>query len=141
MLNIICFLKMTLTQRGTPSGSILKLPTKLVFVSLPKLSLLLEQKIIFNILNFIKPTSLFQTGMKVSVFSKQQQHLSNRSWFKGGEDIAYFQNAIPRHSQGPSNTNNSFLLKSNPSGEGTDFFYTMSFTYEFGPEDDEVWFA
>lgn len=40
------------------------------------------------------------------------------------------------------NNNNAFLYNNNGAGEGTDYYYTLSFKYEFEPnQDDEVWFA
>jgi hypothetical protein len=44
--------------------------------------------------------------------------------------------------KGNLNNNNAFLLNNNGAGEGVDFYYTFSFTYEFqAGVDDEVWFA
>lgn len=44
--------------------------------------------------------------------------------------------------KGNLNNNNAFLLSNNGAGEGVDFYYTLSFTYEFEANvDDEVWFA
>ena len=48
----------------------------------------------FNILNYAKPDSLFNFGMKVSVYSEKSANEENISWFKSGENIKYFQNNI-----------------------------------------------
>jgi len=40
------------------------------------------------------------------------------------------------------NNNNAFLYNNNGAGEGVDFYYTLSFKYEFTPnQDDELYFA
>ena len=44
--------------------------------------------------------------------------------------------------QATLNNNNQFLLSNNGAGEGVDFYYTFSFTYEFeAGVDDEIYFA
>jgi hypothetical protein len=44
--------------------------------------------------------------------------------------------------KGAFNNGNAFLLSNNGAGEGVDFYYTFSFTYEFEANvDDEVSFA
>lgn len=47
-----------------------------------------------RICNILKPPSLFKKGMKVSIFSQKQKELSNRNWFKGGEDIRCYKNDL-----------------------------------------------
>lgn len=40
------------------------------------------------------------------------------------------------------NNTNAFLYNNNGAGEGVDFYFTLSFKYEFKPNtDDELWFA
>ena len=40
------------------------------------------------------------------------------------------------------NNNNAFLYNNNGAGEGIENYFTLSFKYEFTPnEDDEIWFA
>jgi hypothetical protein len=34
-------------------------------------------------------------GMKVYIYSKKQKTLWGKEWFRGGEDVKYFQNEIP----------------------------------------------
>lgn len=46
----------------------------------------------FNILNHTKPDSLFNTGMKVLVYSECINKNSGIGWHRDGRDIAYFQN-------------------------------------------------
>jgi hypothetical protein len=44
--------------------------------------------------------------------------------------------------KGAFNNGNAFLLSNNGAGEGVDFYYTFSFTYEFEANvDDEISFA
>jgi len=44
--------------------------------------------------------------------------------------------------QANENNNNAFLYNNNGAGEGVDTYFTLSFKYEFQPnQDDEVWFA
>jgi hypothetical protein len=108
-------------------------------------------KVKFNVLNLGKTTSLYQTGMKPCIWSKNKHEKEGVGWFRGGDNITYVQNEIPRyeneiqppkHMKGNLNNNNAFLLNNNGAGEGVDFYYTLSFTYEFEANvDDEVWFA
>ena len=51
-------------------------------------------KVKFNILNYSKPDSLFNYGMKVSIYSERLAEEKKTGWYKGGEDISYFPNGI-----------------------------------------------
>ena len=90
-----------------------------------------------------KPQSLYTMGMKPSIYSKSQHAKDGKGWFRGGEDIKYFQNEIPRkHGHSASSYgNNQILYNNNGAGEGSEYHYTFSFVYEFEEEEDEVWFA
>ena len=77
----------------------------------------------FNIMNFIKPNSLFNEGMKVLLYSETENKRSGRGWFRGGRDISYFCNGYQR----PNKTEK--------------FFYTLSFTLDFEYDDDTVHLA
>lgn len=102
-------------------------------------------------LNLAKTTSLYQIGMKPCIWSTRRNKAEGLGWFKGGENIQYEQNDIPRYEnqagppkfmKGQYNNNNLFLLNNNGAGEGVDFYYTFSFTYEFqANQDDEIYFA
>lgn len=50
----------------------------------------------FNILNFTKMDSLFNYGMKVSIYSKRAAESKTNpvGWHKGGERISYYANGI-----------------------------------------------
>eukprot|EP00347_Sterkiella_histriomuscorum_P003123 403365502 len=104
-----------------------------------------KQKIQFNILNLAKPQSLYSQGMKPCIYSKQQNQKTGRGWFRGGQDIKYFQNEIPRKTGNPTaqynGANSNFLYNNNGAGEGLEYHFTLSFVYEFEEEEDEVWFA
>ena len=108
-------------------------------------------RIKFNILNLAKTTSLYQVGMKPCIWSKRKFETEGTGWFRGGEDITYQQNDIPRERnevnkktsrQINDNNDTEFLQNYNGYGEGVDQYYTLSFKYEFAPnQDDELWFA
>lgn len=72
----------------------------------------------FNIINFQKSGSLFNEGMRVSVFSEQLFARTSRGWFKGGDDLKYSKNHIQRSPD--------------------KFHFTLSFTYTFTADDDDV---
>jgi Zinc carboxypeptidase. len=75
-----------------------------------------DLKVKFNIINFSKPGSLYNSGMKVMINS------NNSNWFRGGEDILYFPNGVKKNKKGKS-------------------YYTMSFAYSFINDNDTVYFA
>lgn len=49
-----------------------------------------------NIINMIKPDSLYNYGMKPCVYSKLQAEQSKRGWRREGSDICYYQNNIKK---------------------------------------------
>lgn len=53
-------------------------------------------KIRFNILNYSKPDSLFNYGMKVSVHSELKANNEGVGWHKDGDKIMYFQNGFKK---------------------------------------------
>jgi hypothetical protein len=76
-------------------------------------------------MNFSKCDSLFNYGMKVSVYSQKKAEGENGiGWHKGGDRISYFANGIKKdiyyYSKG---------------------YYTLSFNYKFSHDDDTVYFA
>lgn len=56
----------------------------------------------FNIMNFTKPDSLFNFGMRVSVYSDKmaqgtdEDGANGRGWYRGCERISYYGNGIKR---------------------------------------------
>jgi hypothetical protein len=49
-----------------------------------------DQPVKFNLLNHTKPDSLFNFGMKVLIYSEQQNKVDGTGWHRDGRDIAYF---------------------------------------------------
>jgi cytosolic carboxypeptidase protein 2/3 len=56
-----------------------------------------SHKIKFSILNLAKTSSLYQVGMKPCIWSKRKNQADGTEWFRGGEEISYTQNDIPRY--------------------------------------------
>jgi len=81
-------------------------------------------------MNFTKPDSLFNFGMKVSIYSEKNSELElskeseKQGWHKGGEHISYYLNGIRK--------DNNYMSKG---------FYTLSFSYKFLHDEDTVFFA
>lgn len=44
----------------------------------------------FDIINFVKPDSSFNDGMKPLTYSKREAEQRNIGWVRSGEDIAYY---------------------------------------------------
>lgn len=64
----------------------------------------------FNILNLMKADSLYNQGLKVLMYSVKGEKLDNTAWYRGGENICYFQNNIKKKNSGYFNTL-TFTLK------------------------------
>ena len=75
----------------------------------------------FSIINYVKPESLYNEGMKMLMYSKKDSEENGIGWFRGGKDILYYQNC---------------LRKKNSAN-----YYTLTFTVEFQHDHDEVYFA
>ena len=84
----------------------------------------------FNIKNFTKPDSLFNFGMRVSIYSEKmakgtdEEGTGGRGWFRGGDQISYYGNNITKDC-----------------GWSNQTFYSLSFRYKFQYDDDTVYFA
>lgn len=76
------------------------------------------QKITLNIANFTKYTSLFQQGLKPSIFSWQKFKSKGIGWHRGGEKLSY--KKVVRRGR---------------------VFFSLEFDYKFEYEEDIVWFA
>lgn len=50
----------------------------------------------FNILNYSKPDSLFNYGMKVSVYSDKKLEQEGVGWHKAGQNISYTLNGLKK---------------------------------------------
>ncbi|CAI2360052.1 unnamed protein product [Moneuplotes crassus] len=101
------------------------------FKAMTKLSEGTEVK--FNILNLMKPDSLYNYGMKPCVRSRKRP---GRGWHRDCHDIKYFRNNILRN-------------RNKIPGEGVKsrgrlaqyYFFTLSFTYTLRVDNDDVSFA
>jgi cytosolic carboxypeptidase protein 2/3 len=47
-------------------------------------------------MNLTKTASLYQDGMKPLIWSKRKNEKDGTGWFRGGKDITYKANRIPR---------------------------------------------
>jgi murein tripeptide amidase MpaA len=75
-------------------------------------------------LNLCKPDSLYNEGMKVLVYSEKHAQEKDIGWHRGGTKTAYYANGIKKDGQ-----------------KGFRTLYTMTFSYEFDYQDDNVYFA
>ena len=78
-----------------------------------------------NILNYSKPDSMFNFGMKVSVYSQRRAMEEKKGWFKAGENIRYSENTIKKDREDPFSKR----------------YFTLTFTYTFPYDKDCVLFA
>ena len=51
-------------------------------------------KVKFNIINLLKDKSLYEKGMKPSVFSVKNFEYENIGWHRAGEHISYYKNDL-----------------------------------------------
>lgn len=77
----------------------------------------------FNLINFTKPDSLFNLGMRPVIYSVRDSCEKGVGWVRAGSEITYYPNAYQRCSK---------------DGEGTTCYYTLSFTIEFHHPKDTV---
>lgn len=75
----------------------------------------------FNIINLLKPDSLYNHGMQPLMYSDRDAMNSGKGWQRVGKDICYYQNNIIKK----------------PSGH----FYTLTFSVQFDHDGDTVYFA
>ena len=81
----------------------------------------------FNILNMVKPDSLFNFGMQPLVYSTQEAALRATGWRRRGHDVCYYQNHIRRRT-GYYYTL-SFKLRVLHASDVTYVAYTHPYTY------------
>lgn len=74
-----------------------------------------------NIINLVKPDSLYQQGMRPLMYSAREAAASGASWRRAGDSICYYQNAIKR--------------------KGASCYYTLTMTVECPHDDDTVYLA
>jgi hypothetical protein len=71
----------------------------------------------FHILNFVKPDSSFNDGMKPLVYSSSEAEETKVGWSRMGEDVAYYQ----------TQPSKSKFIPQSSSGSAPANFYTLSF--------------
>jgi hypothetical protein len=79
-------------------------------------------KVTFNIINFTKPDSSFNSGMKPVVYSLNDALKKQIGWVRQGSDISYCAN--------------EYVRQNSTAGEGVECYFTLSFTLEFNNIDD-----
>lgn len=84
-----------------------------------------NHRVRLNIVNLMKYESLYNNGLKPVIFSKKDSHLG---WHRNCESVSYYQNSIPRKTV-------------NTKSKLPQFYYTLTFTYEFKHTKDSVSFA
>ena len=75
----------------------------------------------FNIINLMKPDSLYNHGMRPVVYSEAEAKKNGRGWYRGGSDICYYQNSMKRKNAG--------------------YYYTLTFSMQFDNDGDTVYLA
>lgn len=55
-----------------------------------------NQKYVFNIINMLKPNSLYNFGMKPCLYSQIAANTKHVGWCRDGEDICYYQNSLKK---------------------------------------------
>mmetsp|Transcript_25116 Transcript_25116/g.44018 ORF Transcript_25116/g.44018 Transcript_25116/m.44018 type:complete len:893 (-) Transcript_25116:460-3138(-) len=75
----------------------------------------------FTILNLMKPFSLYSEGLRPVIFSRAASELHGEGWTRGGTNIQYFENSMPK--------------------PGGGYYYSLRFKYTFEYAEDEVSFA
>mmetsp|Transcript_1109 Transcript_1109/g.2706 ORF Transcript_1109/g.2706 Transcript_1109/m.2706 type:complete len:878 (+) Transcript_1109:41-2674(+) len=79
----------------------------------------------FNIMNLHKYESLYNEGLKPCVYSVTKYKKTGKKWLHGGTSISYYQNSTLRKKK----------------DDKEDFYYTLTFTYNFEYASDTVYFA
>eukprot|EP00929_Paragymnodinium_shiwhaense_P047804 TRINITY_DN24257_c0_g1_i4.p1 TRINITY_DN24257_c0_g1~~TRINITY_DN24257_c0_g1_i4.p1 ORF type:complete len:946 (-),score=227.62 TRINITY_DN24257_c0_g1_i4:494-3331(-) len=77
----------------------------------------------FNIINMVKPTSVYNEGMRPLMYSTVEANANNVGWVRGGDNIIYYQNGVRRKDKGGTN------------------YYTLTFSVKFEHDCDMVYFA
>lgn len=75
----------------------------------------------FNIINLLKPDSLYNHGMRPLIYSEYEARTTGRGWHRGCHKICYYQNTLRRKTAG--------------------FYCTLTFTFNFARRSDTVYFA
>ncbi|XP_077325302.1 cytosolic carboxypeptidase 3 isoform X2 [Lithobates pipiens] len=74
----------------------------------------------FTIINFMKPTSLYNHGMRPLMYSEKEATTRQRGWQRIGDEIKYYKNNL---------------------GQGGQSYYSLSWTFRFPHSRDVCYFA
>jgi hypothetical protein len=75
----------------------------------------------FNIINLMKPDSLYNHGMRPLLYSDADAKKYGKGWQRHGNDVCYYQNSMKRKNSG--------------------YYYTLTWTATFKYDHDTVYFA
>ena len=50
----------------------------------------------FNIINLLKPDSLYNHGMQPLMYSEIEARKFGKGWYRNGKDVCYYQNSMKR---------------------------------------------
>jgi hypothetical protein len=81
-----------------------------------------------NIINLVKPTSLFSDGMQPVVFSEKESTAQGAGWTRSGEDVCYYENIITR-SDGQRYHTATFTLRFQHDEDTVHVAYCYPYTY------------
>ena len=84
------------------------------------------KRINFNIINMLRKTCLYQSGMKIMVYSTKQAEKENIGWHRDCINVMYY-------------PNNLYVF--NKTTERKRLLYSLTFDYEFKYDNDIVYFA
>jgi len=54
----------------------------------------------FNIINLLKPDSLYNHGMRPLMYSNVDASKFGKGWVRTGKDVCYYQNSMKKKTQG-----------------------------------------
>ena len=102
----------------------------------------------FQIVNLMKPDSLYNSGMRPFVFSRQAYLQNGKHWHRDGQNMRYFRNnyqRLPQRHSGflkmPTCTfSDAQPATLNVSG-APEHYYSFAWEYTFRYQDDSVFFA
>ena len=75
----------------------------------------------FNIINLMKPDSLYNHGMRPLMYSESEAKKFGKGWQRHGNDVCYYQNSMKRKNSG--------------------YYYTLTWSATFKYDNDSVYFA
>lgn len=75
----------------------------------------------FNIINLLKPDSLYNHGMRPLMYSVLDAKRYAKGWIRAGKDVCYYQNSMKKQKVG--------------------HYFTLTFSVVFNNDNDTVYFA